>query len=97
MSGAQLHRTHRVSAKLMAGEDAAYIVDALREAFPDISVSDMGSYYAVERDHEIVFDIAAISDVLGRPYRVATLLAVLASFNGAIDVTDEAIIITEAV
>tara|TARA_R110000868_G_scaffold226080_4_gene478536 strand:- start:1939 stop:2232 length:294 start_codon:yes stop_codon:yes gene_type:complete len=96
MSGNGLHETHRVSAKLMAGEEAQCVADVVAECHPDAQIHDFGSYLAIEREGELRLDLAAISEALGRPYGLSMLLTILVSFNGAVDVNDEGIVIREA-
>lgn len=91
-----LHETHTVSAKLIAGEEAEAIVAALCAQSPDVAFEDHGSYLTVARDGELVFDIGRIGEELGRPYDVPTLLVVLASYTGQVDVQDTRLVIKEA-
>lgn len=91
-----LHQTHLVSAKLIMGEEALCVADVIAERYPDARVTDYGSYLALEREGELIFDMASITDALGRPYAISTFLTILASYNGAIDIDDTRIAIREA-
>lgn len=97
MSDVTLRETHWVSAKLMAGEEAQCIADVVADTHPDARIHDFGSYLAVEREGELRLDLASISEALGRPYALSMLLTILVSFNGAVDVSDDGIVIREAV
>lgn len=95
MSAPQLAVTHKISAKLIAGEEAASIVEAIEAAYPDAHIVDNGAYYTVERDGELVFDMDAIGDAMGHPYSVSGFLTVLTSYTGLVDVQDRAVTIRE--
>jgi MmoB/DmpM family len=91
-----LHATNIVSAKLMAGEEAEAIVAAVLAHNPQASFEDHGSYLSVSSPKILVFDIEQISEELGRPYNVPTLLVVLSSYTGQVDVQDNRLTIKEA-
>ena len=96
MSPSILHETHAVSAKLMAGEEANAIADAVLAANPNARVENHGSYLAVGAEKELVFEMERIAEELGRPYDVPTFLVVLSSYTGQVDVQDERVVIKEA-
>lgn len=96
MSAVTLQATHKVSAKFMAGEEADAIVAAAFVDNPDISVEDHGSYITINGHEQIEFSIETIIEELGRPYDVPTLLVVLASFTGQVNVEDDRVFIKEA-
>lgn len=96
MSTAVLNRTNIVSAKLIAGEEAEAIVAAVCANNPQAVADDHGSYIALTSPKSLVFDIDLISEELGRPYNVPTLLVVLASYTGQVDVQDRRLTIKEA-
>ncbi len=95
MSAGELREKHTVSAKLMAGEEAEAIVDAILLDNPEAEVEDHGAYVAIEGERELVFEIPAIAESLGRAYDVPTFLVVLASYTGQIDVQDDRVVIAE--
>ena len=95
MTTTHLQETHTVSAKLMAGEEAEAIADAILLDHPQVRVEDHGSYLTIEAERELAFEMAAISEALGRPYDVSTFLVVLTSYTGQVDVQDERVVITE--
>lgn len=96
MNATSLHETHRVSAKLIAGEEADAIVAAAYVDNPDIEVEDHGSYITINGPVRLEFSIETITEELGRPYDVSTLLVVLASYTGQVEVQDDRVFIKEA-
>ena len=96
MNATTLQETHRVSAKLMSGEEADAIVAAAYVDNADIEVEDHGSYITINGPERLEFSIETITEELGRPYDVPTLLVVLASYTGQVDVQDDRIFIKEA-
>ena len=96
MNATSLQETHRVSAKLMAGEEADAIVAAAYVDNDDIEVEDHGSYITINGPLRLEFSIETITEELGRPYDVPTLLVVLASYTGQVEVQDDRIFIKEA-
>ena len=91
-----LQETHKVSAKLMAGEEADAIAAAAYADNSDISVEDHGSYITINGCERIELSIASIEEELGRPYDVSTLLVVLTSYAGQVDVENDRLLIKEA-
>ena len=96
MTDQGLAQNHRVSVKLMAGEEASAIAEAACVDNPDAVLEDHGSYLTVSNEIRLELNIATIAEELGRPYDVSTLLVVLASYTGQVEVSDSCIIITEA-
>ena len=96
MNATTLQETHRVSAKLMAGEEADAIVAAAYVDNRDIEVEDHGSYITINGPERLEFSIETITEELGRPYDVPTLLVVLASYTGQVEVQDDRVFIKEA-
>jgi hypothetical protein len=96
MTDQGLAQNHRVSVKLMAGEEASAIAEAACVDNPDAVLEDHGSYLTVSNEIRLELNIATIAEELGRPYDVPTLLVVLASYTGQVEVSDSCIIITEA-
>ena len=96
MNASVLQQTHKVSAKLMAGEEADAIVAAAYVDNANIEVEDHGSYITINGPERLEFSIETIIEELGRPYDVPTLLVVLASYTGQVEVQDDRIFIKEA-
>lgn len=96
MNASAIHETHAVSVKLMAGEEADAIANAACTDNEGIVVDDHGSYLTVRGNGTIVLSVESIEQELGRAYDVPTLLVVLASYTGQVDVEDDRIVIKEA-
>ena len=96
MSMTSLNETHAISAKLMAGEEAEAIANVACADNEGVTVEDHGSYLTLNGDGNIELRIDSIEEELGRPYDVPTLLVVLASYTGQVDVQDDRIYIREA-
>lgn len=96
MSTQSLHETHRVSAKFMAGEEASAIAAAACIDNPGATVEDHGSYLTVSGEVRLDLNIRTITEELGRPYDAPTLLVVLSSYTGQVDVSDDRVSIKEA-
>ena len=96
MSTPALRETHAVSAKLIAGEEADAIANVACADNDGVVVEDHGSYITLSGTGNIELRIDSIEEELGRPYDVPTLLAVLASYTGQVDVEDDRVYIREA-
>jgi hypothetical protein len=96
MTPPALQETHRVSAKLMAGEEADAIAAAACADNAGAEVEDHGAYITVTGTRRLEFRIGTIAEELGRPYDVPTLLVVLSSYTGQVDVDDDCVAIKEA-
>lgn len=96
MTTRPLHVSHRVNAKLMAGEEAAAIAAAACVDNPGATIEDHGSYITISSDVRLDLNIQTIVEELGRPYDVPTLLVVLSSYTGQVDVGDDRVSIKEA-
>ncbi|MGE0487545.1 MAG: MmoB/DmpM family protein [Gammaproteobacteria bacterium] len=96
MSTQSLHVTQRVNAKLMVGEEASAIAAAACLDNPGATVEDHGSYLTISGEVRLDLNIRTIAEELGRPYDVPTLLVVLTSYTGQVDVGDDRVSIKEA-
>ena len=96
MNAMSLQETHAVSAKLMAGEEADAIANAACTDNESIAIEDHGSYLTISGSGSIMLSIESIEQELGRPYDVPTLLVVLTSYTGQVDVEDDRVYIKEA-
>ena len=96
MSVRVLAETNRVSVKLMAGEEASAIAEAACIDNPDAVLEDHGSYLTVSNERRLDLNIATITEELGRPYDVSTLLVVFVSYTGQVEVNDNCVSIKEA-
>ena len=96
MNAPRLAESTRVSVKLMAGEEASAIAEAACIDNPDAMLEDHGSYLTVSNERRLDLNIATISEELGRPYDVSTLLVVFVSYTGQVEVNDKCVSIKEA-
>ena len=96
MSVRALTESRRVSVKLMAGEEASAIAEAACIDNPDAVLENHGSYLTVSNERRLDLNIATISEELGRPYDVSTLLVVFVSYTGQVEVSDKCVSIKEA-
>jgi hypothetical protein len=80
----------------MAGEEADAIAAAACIDNPGAEVEDHGPYITITGNHRLNFNIDTITEELGRRYTVPTLLVVLSSYTGQVDVDDRCVSIKEA-
>lgn len=80
----------------MAGEEASAIAEAACLDNPSATLEDFGSYLTVSNDQRLVLNIPTIIEELGRPYDIPSLLVVLASYTGQVEVSDQCICIKQA-
>ena len=78
-----------VGISLMGGPDAEASVQYVRETYPDVSVSDRGSFYKIERAGQLGFDMAEISAIAGRIIDPDIFLVSMSSYYGRIDVSGD--------
>jgi propane monooxygenase coupling protein len=83
-----------VGISLMVSAETETAVELVREQLPDARVDFRDCYYKIERDGELSFDMAELSDRLGRPVDTDTFLVSMSSYYGRIDVGDGVITIS---
>ena len=83
-----------VSICLMKGEDAEAAVESIGELDPDVKVVDAGTFWVLEKQGEIVLDVADIADRVGRPMAVHQFLVSFASYVGRAEVDGDLIRVT---
>lgn len=71
-----------VGISLMASADTEAAVEFIRDEMPDAKVSFRDCYYKIERDRMLEFDMAAISDHLGRDIDTDIFLVNMSSYYG---------------
>ncbi len=96
MTARALTGSTRVSVKLMAGEEASAIAEAACIDNPDAVLENHGAYLTVSNERRLDLNIATISEALGRPYDVSTLLVVFVSYTGQVEVSEKCVSIKEA-
>ena len=82
---------NNVGPVLRAGEVADAAIEAVYEDNPDkeINVEDHHAYIRVEMDRECIIKQQTMENYLGRPFRMQELEAVLGSFAGQIETTED--------
>lgn len=87
-------RGQRVGLCLMKSEEAEAVVEHLAETCPAVTVEDHVTFYLAEADGEIVLDLPAIADRLGRPLPINAFLVVMSSYIGRVVVGDDSFRVT---
>jgi alkene monooxygenase coupling protein len=77
-----------VGISLIVSEEANTAVDMVRAEMPDARVDDHDCYYKIERDGILEFDMANLSERLGREVTVHDFLVNMTSYYGRIVVQD---------
>ena len=80
-----------VGVSLMISAETEAILAWLRDHHPDASVRFRDCYVKVERDHELSFDLAAISACLGQQLDIETFLINLSSYYGRVVIEENLI------
>ncbi len=91
MSDFEVLKRDRIGVSLMNSAETEAAVAWLRDQCPDASVSFRDCYFKIERDHELRFDLSAISNYLGSELDVETFLINLSSYYGRIVVEENSI------
>ncbi len=89
-----IEERNNVGVKLIAGEEAEAAAAVAAATHPDAVIERYPAYISIEVPNRVTFELAQISDQLGRPYDAPTFLVILSSYNGRISVEDERITIT---
>jgi MmoB/DmpM family len=71
-----------VGMSLMAGEETEAALEWIRQAHPDTRIKFRDCYYKVERDDVLEFDMAAISEQLGRELTTEMFLVSMSTYYG---------------
>lgn len=75
-----------VSIELMKGEVADAVLEAVREAHPDVSVAELPGYLVIEVQARLDLDVEAVRDQLGRDDWVMTdLNEIMHAFAGNVE------------
>jgi len=82
---------NKVGPVLRGGEVADAAIEAVYEDNPDkeINVEDHHAYIRVEMDYECIITRQTMERILGRPFLMQELEAVLGSFAGRIETTED--------
>lgn len=77
-----------VGISLIGSEEAKAAVELVRDEMPDARIGDHDCYYKIERDGLLEFDMAQLSERLGRQITVHDFLVNMTSYYGRIVVQD---------
>jgi propane monooxygenase coupling protein len=77
-----------IGISLIGSEEANAAVELIRDEMPDATISDNDCYYKIERDGLLEFDMAKLSERLGREITVHDFLVNMTSYYGRIVVND---------
>lgn len=78
----------RVGISLMASGDTEAAVEHVRETQPDATVDFRDCFYKVERDEQLSFTMAEISEIAGRDIDTDIFLVNMSTYYGRIVVGD---------
>lgn len=88
--------SHRTVLVLMKSPEADATIDALATSAPEVSVSDMGSYWKLMSGGDIRVDMEAVSAELGEPVSLGRWLVVMSSYVGRIETGDDHLTVTSS-
>lgn len=92
MSAKDLTRVRdTVGISLIGSTETSVAIEMVADEMPDAKITDNDCFYKVERDGLLRFDMADLSDRLGRPYTVHDFLVNMTSYYGRIVVSDGAV------
>jgi alkene monooxygenase coupling protein len=77
-----------VGISLIGSEEAKTAIELVRDEMPDATVGDYDCYYKIEREGLLEFDMAKLSERLGRELTVHDFLVNMTSYYGRIVVQD---------
>jgi len=80
-----------VGISLIGSTETAAAVEMVAEEMPDAKITDNDCFYKIEREGLLSFDMADLSERLGRPYTVHDFLVNMTSYYGRIVVNDAAV------
>lgn len=78
----------RVGISLMTSSDTEAAVEHVTETQPDANVDFRDCFYKIERDGQLSFDMAELSELAGRDIDTDIFLVNMASYYGRIVVGD---------
>jgi alkene monooxygenase coupling protein len=80
-----------VGISLIGSAETSAAVEMVADEMPDAKITDNDCYYKIERSKLLRFDMAELSDRLGRAYAVHDFLVNMTSYYGRIVVSDDAV------
>jgi hypothetical protein len=81
-------KASRVGISLMSSSDTEAAVEYIRETQPDATISFRDVYYKIEREGNLNFDMAEISEIAGRDIDTDIFLVNMSTYYGRIVVGD---------
>jgi alkene monooxygenase coupling protein len=87
-AGDRARERDTVGISLIGSEEAKTAVDMVHDEMPDAKVDDHDCYYKIEREGLLEFDMADLSERLGRELTVHDFLVNMTSYYGRIVVQD---------
>ena len=86
--GVLVKKRDTVGISLIVSEEAKAAVDMVHDEMPDARVDDHDCYFKIEREGLLEFDMANLSERLGREIAVHDFLVNMTSYYGRIVVSD---------
>jgi propane monooxygenase coupling protein len=86
--GVLVEKRDTVGISLIVSEEAKAAVDMVHDEMPDARVDDHDCYFKIEREGLLEFDMANLSERLGREISVHDFLVNMTSYYGRIVVSD---------
>jgi len=86
--GVPVKKRDTVGISLTGSEEAKTAVEMVHDEMPDARVDDHDCYYKIEREGLLEFDMADLSERLGREITVHDFLVNMTSYYGRIVVQD---------
>ena len=80
-----------VGISLICSAETSVAIEMVADEMPDATITDNDCFYKVERDGLLRFDMAELSERLGREYTVHDFLVNMTSYYGRIVVSDGAV------
>jgi hypothetical protein len=81
-------KTSRVGISLMASSDTEAAVEHIQETQPDATIDFRDCFYKIEREGQLSFDMAELSEIAGRDIDTDIFLVNMSSYYGRIVVGD---------
>ncbi len=80
-----------VGISLIGSAETAVAIEMVTEEMPDATITDNDCFYKIEREGLLSFDMANLSERLGRDYTVHDFLVNMTSYYGRIVVSDASV------
>lgn len=77
-----------VGISLIGSEETRAAIEYAQEVMPDAKITDNDCYFKIDRDGMLRFDMADLSERIGREYTVHDFLVNMTSYYGRIVVND---------